>query len=258
LNNPLFPAQIINAQQQHAFRELLNGSNMRPLYHHIRAIHQRNTDEEWTSKGHSLDHDLAVAAFAHAIAYSRPARSGQLQWASITECVVAAALMHSYDRYRRSDRSRARFAEADVRAWIRIYLPHLSLGEYTATINAVIGHDKPNKGKVTNDPTVGDILADADKLANLMFYTLIRSGQYEPNKPTVILDSIGKMSEGSNYKFHRSAIDDLYGMLEWVDDYSWFVTDEAKELARALEPPLRFFVETHKRQFAALGLDKLP
>ena len=68
---------------------------------------------------------------------------------------------------------------------------------------------------------------------------------------------LDRMSPGSNYKFHRSALDDVFGMLEWVDDLDWFVTEEAKRIARILERPLRLFVEINQLQFVALGIDDL-
>jgi HD superfamily phosphodiesterase len=250
--SPAFPERIINARQRESFREILTDPRLRPLYTFIVAIHERNTENGWTSQGHSLDHDLAVTAFAHAIAF---ARGGD---ANNCLVVMAAGLMHSYDRYRRSEESEVSFDETDVRTWVERFLVDFPESDRHSIVEAVLRHDRPNKGKITEDPTVGDVLADADKLANLMFYTLIRSGQYEPGKPTVILGSLSGMSQGSNYKFHRSALDDVFGMLEWVDDMSWFVTDEATEVAGVLEEPLRYFIDLNQRQFAALGIDELP
>ncbi len=60
-----FPSHIFNPEQKLSFHDCL--TTLKPLYIFIQGIHTRNTNAGWESRGHSLDHDLTVASFAHAI-----------------------------------------------------------------------------------------------------------------------------------------------------------------------------------------------
>src|SRR5262249_28035222 len=98
----------------------------------------------------------------------------------------------------------------------------------------------------------------ADKLANLMLYTMVRTGQYLPNKPTLKLGNIDRMTPGASYKHHNVVFDDIHGIKEWIDDKSWFVTSEAVRTATALEKPYLSFLSIVRRQFTELGIESFP
>jgi hypothetical protein len=240
--SPALPEAIFNPAQRADFRKVL--AEVGTLYRTMCSVHEKCVTEGRISLSHSLDHDLVVAVMGHSIVYAR--HSAKLA-APSARLVVAAALMHSYDRLG--------LAEADVSAWMKNL--DVSPQEGHTLYHAVIDHDKPNRGRVTDQPTVADVLADGDKLAILMFYSLIRMGQFLPNKPVLAAGCYSGMTPGANYKSHNVVLDNLFGILEWVDDKTWFVTPEAREIAKALEPPLRFFVEVNKAQFEAIGLHDL-
>lgn len=243
------PADIFNPEQKRDFEATLH--DLSKLYSFMAGIHERNEKYEISSRAHSIDHDLAVAAFAHAI--------GRKYSKDLAKKSMAAAFVHSYDRFREAPyESVENFKPEDVKQWVEHTLPEMADAERAEIIQAATGHDRPNKGRKTDTPNVGDVLADADKLANLMLYTMVRSGQYLPEKPTLKPGNIDKLTPGANYKRHNVAFDDIHGMGQWLDDKDWFVTKEAVRTAEVLEKPFKRFIATVQRQFAELGIESIP
>ncbi len=238
------PTDVFNSEQREGFREAL--VQLDELYRAMAKVHKENETNLFANGAHALDHDLAVGAFAHAIArhYSD----------SLVRTSLAVSLMHSYDRHPRSRQGPETFTEADVREWTLRYLGHFTEEEKNAVVQAVLAHDKPNKGKITASPTTGDILADADKLANMMVYSMIRLGQFAAQMPPVRLGNLDGKTPGATYKNYNVVLDDAYSRLEWFDDLRWFVTEEAKQVAKSLEGPWKSMMADIRAQFMEMGL----
>ncbi len=240
-----WPKEIYNDEQKREFDEVI--VSLQGLYEEIERLHKRNEDMDFTSEGHSLEHDLAVAMFAHAI--------GRCYSPSLARNSVAAALVHSYDRLIASPlESKEKFKEEDVQHWVEHHLPDIPKHEQVEVIKAATRHDKPNRGRKTDNPTVADVLQDADKLASLMLYSIIRFGQNKPDKPAARVGYMDRFTPGASYKRHNVAFDDVFGVEEWVDDLSWFVTPESKLTAEVLKVDYKDYIRRSKRQFDKLGL----
>jgi hypothetical protein len=239
---------LFDQKQRQDFLTVL--TELKDLYSTARSIHSVSQKNPQSDGSHSLEHDLAVAAFAHAIArqYSE----------SLARTTVAGALMHSYDRNRRSAAGLETYDENDVRQWADLYLSFMTSEERAAVVEAVLAHDKPNKGKITSMPTTGDVLADADKLANIMLYNFIRLGQFAANKPPLRVGNLTAKTPGSTYRHYNVVLDDAFSRIEWLDDLNWFVTKEAKQIAPEIGKPWRDAMKHIEEQFRVIGLTKLP
>lgn len=215
------------------------------LYEIIYAFHKESVANGVISRGHSIEHDLAVAAHALAIGDS-------LKSKKLGDMAAAAALMHSYDRFGQS--------AGTVSHWSLSLLDIYTLAETASITNAVIHHDVPNDQKTDrSDAVIIDVLADSDKLACLMLYNPVRSGQFDYQLPTLDLDHLHEMTPGANYKKHNCAWDDLYAMLEWDDNIErWFKTPYAQKLGARYGTLLRNWLEVSITQFESLGLDECP
>ncbi len=125
--------------------------------------------------------------------------------------------MHSYDRYRKSGDSQDAFSANDILSWINAHVSDLNPMQKLLVYEAVVGHSSPNRGKKVCLPQVIDVLQDADKLATLMLYSVVRAGQYLPNVPTLEIGNLKGQTPGANYKENKVAYDALFGVMEWVN-----------------------------------------
>lgn len=183
-------------------------------------------------RGHGLDHDVTVVAWALRLGEGR-------------ERVLAAiaALAHSSDRLiGREDRER-------VREFVLALLSHLPQDEVTddekeVIVDAVLKHGQRNQPDAS---LVLQLLQDADRLAGMMPHIITRSGQFHPEIAALEFPYLSSKNPLTTFPRPMNCLDNLRDVLEWRD---MFHSARARELAEPfieyLEGYLRFIAESHR------------
>jgi len=222
------------------------------------SFHKEAVAAGTANRGHGIDHDLRVAQYAVMVAET-PAEA-DLSW--------LAALLHSTDRFH----ERGADIEPFLRGRLALLPAHIfSWAQIDAIVTAVLTHDKPND---VADSRTTMILKDADRLAGLSPETIIRTGQFFPEKPVFVPGYIGVVSPGT-YKDPGCVFDDIMYMLEWAlgskwwmqpserlkayaEEHMWFRLPRARTMAWERAQFLRHYIAAVRDDLAACGLDPWP
>jgi len=183
-------------------------------------------------RGHGLDHDVTVVAWALKVGRGR-------------ERVLAAiaALAHSSDRLiGREDREKVR--EFVLKLLSRLPQGELSDSETETIVEAVLRHSERNQ---PGSSLVLQILQDADKLAGVMPQLITRSGQFHPEIAALEFGYLQGKNPQTTFREPVNCLDNLRDVLEWRE---MFHSKRARVLAEPffvyLEGYLHFIAESHK------------
>lgn len=173
------------------------------FYREFWQAHQQAIEKSVLTHGHGPEHDLTVAKWCLELTDDQDAR--ELAW--------VAALVHSIDRLLPQS-----FPKEIMKSIVDrqlSYLPENYFTEHERDVicRAVRHHDEKNK---PDDSDVLIVLKDADRLANLAPEIIMRAGQFAPTVPSFNLKNIDSPDPTGSFGNLKTALDDLYYVLEWV------------------------------------------
>lgn len=222
------------------------------FYQEFEKTHERAIRTCILTRGHGPEHDLTVAKWCVILSDNQDTR--ELAW--------VAALLHSIDRLMPHYLPHEIVKSLVDRQFT--YLPTHYFDSYEKEIisHAILHHAEKNKPE---DSDVLVVLKDADRLANLAPEIIMRIGQFAPAVPSFDLQYIDRPHPDSSFGNLKTALDDLYYVLEWAMgekfwlqprdqwetyalDNHWFRTPKAWPIAYQYAQFLLRYIEKVKKE----------